>query len=85
MLWNAVVFGGRWRRKAVILLMVGVVVTVGYYEVLAPASSLQRVTMNDTSGRSSLWTVAWRVIESHPVIGGGIIRSQLVHHLATAS
>ena len=26
-----------------------------------------------------------RVIESEPVIGGGIIRSQLVHHLATAS
>lgn len=25
-----------------------------------------------------------RVIESDPVIGGGIIRSQLVHHLATA-
>jgi flavin reductase (DIM6/NTAB) family NADH-FMN oxidoreductase RutF len=26
-----------------------------------------------------------RVIESDPVIGGGIIRSQFVHHLATAS
>jgi hypothetical protein len=25
------------------------------------------------------------VIESGPVTGGGIIRSQLVHHLATAS
>jgi hypothetical protein len=26
-----------------------------------------------------------RVIESDPVIGGGIIRSHLVHHLAAAS
>ena len=27
--------------------------------------------MGDTSGRSSLWTVAWRVVEAHPVLGVG--------------
>lgn len=77
---GAVVFGGRWRRKAVILLLIGVVATIGYYEVLAPASSLQRVTMNDTSGRSSLWTVAWRVIESHPLLGVGNDNFQVVEN-----
>jgi O-antigen ligase len=71
MLLGAVVFGGRWRRRAVLLLVVGVVATVGYYFVLAPASSLQRVTMNDTSGRSSLWTIALRVIKTHPLLGVG--------------
>jgi O-antigen ligase len=67
----AVVFGGRWRRTATVLLMIGAVATVGYYVVLAPASSLQRVTMSSTSGRTSLWTVAWRVIKAHPVLGVG--------------
>lgn len=68
---GAVVFGGRWRRRAAVLLVIGVTATVGYYYVLAPASSLQRVTMSDTSGRSSLWTVATRVIEANPVLGVG--------------
>jgi putative inorganic carbon (hco3(-)) transporter len=67
----AVIVGGRWRRKAAVLLVIGVTATVGYYFVLAPATSLQRVTMSDTSGRSSLWTVAWRVIKAHPVLGVG--------------
>ena len=68
---GAVVFGGRWRRTAAVLLVVGVAATVGYYFVLAPAASRQRVTMTDTSGRSSLWTVAERVIAAHPLLGVG--------------
>jgi putative inorganic carbon (HCO3(-)) transporter len=68
---GAVVFGGRWRRKAAVLLVIGVTVTVGYYAVIAPATARQRVTMTDTSGRTTLWTVAWRVIKAHPVLGVG--------------
>lgn len=68
---GAVVFGGRWRRHATVLLVIGVAATIGYYTIIAPASSLQRVTMSDTSGRSSIWTVAVRVFESHPVLGVG--------------
>jgi O-antigen ligase len=68
---GAVVFGGRWRRHAAVLLVIGVAATVGYYTILAPPSSLQRVTMSDTSGRSSIWTVALRVFDSHPVLGVG--------------
>jgi putative inorganic carbon (HCO3(-)) transporter len=67
----AVIFGGRWRRQAALLLVIGATATVGYYFVLAPATSLQRVTMTDTSGRSSLWTVAIRVIKAHPLLGVG--------------
>lgn len=66
-----VVFGGRWRRRAAVLLAIGVLVTVGYYFVLAPSSSRARVTMNDSSGRSTLWTVAWRVFRAHPLLGAG--------------
>ena len=68
---GAVVFGGRWRRRAVVLLVIGIGATVGYFFVLAPLAARQRVTMADTSGRSSIWTVAWRVVEAHPVLGVG--------------
>lgn len=74
----AVVFGGRWRGKAAVLLVVGIVGVAGYYLVIAPASSLQRVTMSDTSGRSDLWTVAGRVIAAHPLLGVGQDNFQLV-------
>lgn len=70
-LLGGVIFGGRWRRKAALLLVIGVTATIGYYVVLAPATARQRVTMTDTSGRSSLWTVAWRVVKAHPILGVG--------------
>jgi putative inorganic carbon (hco3(-)) transporter len=68
---GAVVFGGRWRRQAAVLLVIGVTATVGYFVAIAPATARQRVTMTDTSGRTTLWTVAWRVIKAHPVLGVG--------------
>ena len=68
---GAVLFGGRWRGRAVVFLAIGVCATVGYFFVLAPLAARQRVTMADTSGRSSIWTVAWRVVEAHPVLGVG--------------
>ena len=75
---GAVVFGGRWRRHAAILLAIGATATVGYYTVVAPLTARQRVTAADTSGRTSLWTVAWRVTEAHPVLGVGNDNFQLV-------
>ena len=76
----AVVFGGRWRAKAATLLAIGVVATVGYFFVLAPLTARQRVTATDTSGRSSIWTVAWRMIENHPVLGVGTDNFILVEY-----
>ncbi len=75
---GAVIFGGRWRRKAATLLVIGVAATIGYYGVVAPLSARQRVTAADTSGRTSLWTVAWRVTKAHPVLGVGNDNFQLV-------
>jgi O-antigen ligase len=68
----AVIFGGRWRGRAAALLLIGVVATCGYFFLLAPLTARERVTMSDTSGRSSIWTVAWRVIKAHPVLGVGM-------------
>jgi O-antigen ligase len=68
---GAVIFGGRWRGRAAMLLAVGVAATAGYFFVLAPLAARQRVTTADTSGRSSIWTVAWRIVKAHPVLGVG--------------
>ncbi len=66
-----VIFGGAWRRRAAVLLAVGVTATVAYFFVVAPLAARERVTMSDTSGRSSIWSVAERVISAHPLLGVG--------------
>jgi O-antigen ligase len=71
MMVAAVIFGGRWRRKAAALLMVGVAATSAYYLVVAPLAARQRITSSDSSGRTTIWTVALRVFRAHPVLGVG--------------
>ena len=67
----AVVFGGRWRRRAVVILLIASAITICYVLVLAPLATRQRLTSPDTSGRSSIWTVALRVVDAHPMLGVG--------------
>ncbi len=78
-----VVIGGRWRRVAFLLVLMGMVAVVGYFAVIAPAKALDRVTSPDTSGRSSLWTVGWRAFTAHPILGSGAGNFQVVsvHYL----
>lgn len=66
-----VAFGGRWRRQAGRLLVIGVVVVVGYFVFIAPAGRTSRVTSSNTTGRSTIWTVAWRMFEANPILGVG--------------
>ena len=67
----AVLFGGRWRAKAAVLLTVTALGTVTYYFAIAPLAARQRVTSSTTSGRSDIWHVAWRMVQAHPLIGTG--------------
>ena len=67
-----VLFGGRLRRVAAIAFTIGVVLVVGYYALLAPQTARNRITMSSTSGRSSVWLVATRVIDANPVLGVGV-------------
>jgi O-antigen ligase len=71
MMVAAVVFGGRWRTRAIVLLLVTILGTGYYYFALAPLASRQRVTMGDTSGRTDIWTVGWRMVQAHPITGVG--------------
>lgn len=79
----AVVFGGRWRAIAAVLLLVVAIGSVGYYVVVASPTSQHRVTMSDTSGRTAIWTVAWRIAQAHPFTGVGAdnFQTSAVHYV----
>ncbi len=78
-----VIFGGRWRRSAAVLLVVGVAAVAGYYAFLASGAAVSRVTSASTSGRSDIWTVGLRMFEAHPLNGVGAENFQIVsvHYL----
>ncbi len=66
----AVVLGGRWRRQIALAAGVGAILIVGWFVLLAPASSLSHITTDQTP-RTTLWTVAGRAIAANPVVGVG--------------
>jgi O-antigen ligase len=66
-----VLVGGRWRKPAAILMVVGLVATPVYFFAFAPAHALDRVTNSQTSGRNDIWEVALRMFDAHPLIGVG--------------
>jgi O-antigen ligase len=63
--------GGRWRRPAVVLLIIGLIATPVYFFAFAPSLALQRVTNSQTSGRNDIWKVALRMFAANPVLGVG--------------
>lgn len=75
------VFGGRWRGLACRLLVIGAVVVVGYFVFIASAGRASRVTSSNSTGRSTIWTVAWRMFEANPVLGTGTGNFQSAAHL----
>ncbi len=71
MMLAAVLVGGRWRKRVAVLLVLGAAATFAYYSLVVPPESRQRVSSTDTSGRTTLWTVALRVFDAHPLRGVG--------------
>ncbi len=69
-LLGAVIFGGRWRRRAAVVLVVALVGT-GVYLVAGAGGQGSRVTSTNSSGRNDLWKVGWRMFSAHPVFGVG--------------
>lgn len=67
-----VVFGGRWRRyiaAAAIVIMLGGVI---YFTTFASVPAQQRITaVSGGTGRIDLWTVGWRMVQAHPLVGIG--------------
>ena len=77
------IVAGRWRRVARVLLVLGVIGVAGYFLVLAPASSVNRVTNPSSDGRSDIWKVGWRIFEANPIlgVGAGNFQQASVHYL----
>ncbi len=68
-----IVVGTRWRGRLLAMAAVLVVAGVGFYTYAASPDLRARVTSVGTgSGRTDLWTVAWRMVEAHPLDGVGI-------------
>jgi O-antigen ligase len=69
----ALVFARHWRPQialvALSVLAIGAVAFAAYPEALARMTDNEA---NKSSGRSDLWTVAWRVSDDHPVGGVGL-------------
>jgi O-antigen ligase len=80
----SVVMGGRWRWRAALAAVVIVVATFVFYFAFVPASSRDRLTASDGgAGRTDIWTVGWRMVQDHPIIGVGAGNFQVssVHYV----
>lgn len=73
------------RRAVVAILAIGIALgAVGYYSYLAPQGARDRLSLADGgSGRTDIWTVAWRMVEDKPVLGVGASNFQVssIHYL----
>ena len=76
-LLTAIVVSGRWRAATTIAVMAVVGFSIGYYTLYAPPevkSRIEGATQGETQqqdGRSTIWTVGWRMVEDNPIIGVG--------------
>jgi O-antigen ligase len=71
MMLAAVIWGGRWRRVAVVLVLVAGVGTVGYFAFAASSSAVNRVSSSNSDGRSDIWAIGLRMFRAHPLLGVG--------------
>lgn len=66
-----VLFGGRWRFRALQILAVAAVLVPFYLTFLAPSAAVQHLNSNTSSGRTDLWKVGVTMWEANPVLGVG--------------
>lgn len=67
------ILAGRWRVAMTGMLVLVVTAGVLYFTQIASTAARERVTTaQGGSGRSDLWTVAWRMVQAHPVRGVGV-------------
>jgi O-antigen ligase len=81
----AVFVGGQRRRIGVAVVIVAVgLSTVGYFAFAASEEARERVTtLGSGTGRTDIWTVAWRMVDEDPVRGVGVgnFRTASIHFL----
>jgi O-antigen ligase len=83
----ALLLAGPVRQRAVVVICVIAAGAVGYFTLVAPPESLERVTHFTSSGgtgRTDLWQIAGEVTGDHPVIGVGAGNFQVVEPVYAA-
>jgi exopolysaccharide production protein ExoQ len=80
----AIFMAGRRRGQVLVLAVFAALLTVGYFTTLAPAQAVERVTeVQGGTGRTDIWTVGWRMVESAPIqgVGAGNFTVSSIHFL----
>lgn len=88
MLIAAIVFGGRWRSRNLVLGLIVAFAAVFYISFLAPAAIRERIKettgeQRTMEGRSTLWEIGERMVKAHPItgVGAGNFQTASVHYL----
>jgi O-antigen ligase len=80
----ATVLVARGRRlEATMLALLVAVTAIGYFSVLVPAAGDRILNADGGSGRTDIWKVGWRMVESQPVtgVGAGNFPNASIHYL----
>jgi O-antigen ligase len=78
--------GSKWRGRVLVLAIILVVAGLGFYTYAASPDLRAHVTsVGSGSGRVDLWTVAWRMVQAHPLLGVGLGNYPIdaVHYVLT--
>jgi O-antigen ligase len=69
-----IIFAGRGRRFVFVAVAAAIALSVvAYYvSVASPAARARITTVQGGSGRTDIWTVAWRIVKAHPINGIGV-------------
>jgi O-antigen ligase len=76
-LFAAVLFGGRWRLRIVVLTVVTALLGVYYIAAIAPPQARDRILQTTQGqqqlmeGRTTIWQIGWRMAQANPVKGVG--------------
>ena len=79
-----VVAGRRWRGQALALAVLIAVGAFAYFGFYASPTAASRVTsFGSGTGRTSIWTVGWRMVQAHPANGVGVgnYQTSAIHYL----
>jgi len=78
-LLSGTIFAGRWRAAFSVALALIAIGGMLYFTQFASTSARERITTaGNGTGRLSLWTVGWRMVEAHPITGVGVGNFQAV-------
>src|SRR5438067_766626 len=81
----AVLVAGRhWRGQALalaVLIAIGAFVYFGFYA--SPTAASRVTSFGSGTGRTSIWTVGWRMVQAHPANGVGVgnYQTSAIHYL----